>query len=294
MEEKLLFKKWKLADNATLPLNSQYEIYRSLKDKIHHTQKRTSTLTNILYYVAALVAGIIITSVAYNYLYQAKEPQKEYVVYAEKGQRANIILPDGTNVSLNSDTEIHYFSDYGDQERRIHLNGEAYFDVAKDSLHRFIISTNKMEIEALGTKFNVKSYEEEDLIIATLLEGRIKATVGEKSLELNPNESIVYNRRKNTLIKRYDNQPDHELTWMKNELTFKAERLGDIAILLNRMYNTTIIFESEKIKDYRFDGVIKNKSLENILELIGLTSPITHESKGDTIILKEKANTNKY
>jgi len=76
--------------------------------------------------------------------------------------------------------------------------------------------------------------------------------------------------------------------WRDNELAFKGETLYDIAIRLNRIYNVQVEFKSEKIKQYRFSGVIKNNSLDNVIEIISLTAPILYEAKEDTIILSEK------
>lgn len=80
---------------------------------------------------------------------------------AEKGQRASVMLPDGTKVWLNSHTQISYNSNYGMKDRVVALAGEAYFEVAKDKDHRFIVKTGDMEVEALGTSFNVKAYKED-------------------------------------------------------------------------------------------------------------------------------------
>lgn len=115
----------------------------------------------------------------------------DYVVLADNGQRASVVLPDGTKVWLNSHTKLNYKSDYGVKERSVSLSGEAYFEVSKDTLRRFLVNAGDMEVEALGTAFNVKAYEEDDEVVTTLFEGSVRTAVGKEFVILSPDESAV-------------------------------------------------------------------------------------------------------
>ena len=120
---------------------------------------------------AAVVALCVSIGISVHYFRQVNQmSQQTFVVSAEKGQRSNVVLPDGTKVWLNSDTEIKYSGEYGKKDRQISLSGEAYFEVAKDPKHRFIVQAGEMLVEALGTAFNVKAYEEDDELTASLFE----------------------------------------------------------------------------------------------------------------------------
>lgn len=239
-------------------------------------------------YAAAILLCVIVGITSHLYTRQSMTEMKEYRVEAEKGQRANVTLPDGTKVWLNSHTQIVYTNHYGVKDRVVDLRGEAYFEVAKDKERRFIVKAAGLDVEALGTTFNVKAYQEDDDVIATLFSGSVRATGGKHSVILSPAQQVAFSRENETLVVDNPENIGYSSMWRDNELAFEGETLNEIAIRLNRLYNVQIEFKSEKIKQYRFSGVIKNNSLDNVFEIISLTSPILYESVGDTIILSER------
>ena len=291
--------RWIEASEDELPAEIQGRMYLRIKERMleiensHREEERKifklrSSFSRFLPYVATILLCIGISFSSYLYTQKDLPITSEYMVSAEKGQRASVTLPDGTKVWLNSHTVLRYKSDYGVKERNVFLNGEAYFEVSKDKEHRFVVDAGEMEVEALGTSFNVKAYREDKSIVATLYNGSIQATGGEHSIILLPDQQVLFNRENRQLkVERPDNIA-YSRMWRDNELAFKGETLYDIAMRLNRIYNVQIEFKSEKIKQYRFSGIIKNNSLDNVIEIISLTAPILYEAKEDTIILSEK------
>lgn len=170
------------------------------------------------------------------------------------------------------------------------LGWRGLFEVAKDSLNRFVVQAGDLAVEALGTSFNVKAYEEDNQAVVTLFQGKVKTSVGRDEAFLLPDQAVTYLKNKGQLKKSTLNDAYRACLWRNNELAFNDEALSEIAVLLNRMYNIQVVFKSEKVKALRFTGVITNNSLDNIIELISLTSPIIYTSKGDTIIIDEKSN----
>lgn len=292
--------RWIETSDEELPAEIQGRMFLRIKERMHEIEKsnedrkitpikQRSYFMRFLPYAATILLCIGIAFSSYLYTRKDLPVANEYIVSAEKGQRASITLPDGTRVWLNSHTELRYKSDYGIKERNVSLNGEAYFEVSKDKEHRFIVKAGEMEVEALGTSFNVKAYDEDPNFVATLFEGSIKAGTGEdNTVILTPDQHVSLNRQSKSLTVGTSDNVAYARMWRNNELAFEKEKLDDIAILLNRMYNVQLEFKSEKIKHYRFSGVIKNNSLDNVIEIISLTAPITYESHGDTIILDEK------
>ena len=284
--------RWIEASEDELPAEIQGRMYLRIKERMleiensHREEERKifklrSSFSRFLPYVATILLCIGISFSSYLYTQKDLPITSEYIVSAEKGQRASVTLPDGTKVWLNSHTVLRYKSDYGVKERNVFLNGEAYFEVSKDKEHRFVVDAGEMEVEALGTS-------EDKSIVATLYNGSIQATGGEHSIILLPDQQVLFNRENRQLkVERPDNIA-YSRMWRDNELAFKGETLYDIAMRLNRIYNVQIEFKSEKIKQYRFSGVIKNNSLDNVIEIISLTAPILYEAKEDTIILSEK------
>lgn len=254
-------------------------------------QKRTMQIRRLFQYAAIIL--LIIGSGVGGHLYTVPptEPSvtdKNYLVQTGKGQRANITLPDGTVVWLNSYTQLHYNANYGTTQRIVSLTGEAYFEVAKDKEKPFIVETEGMNVEALGTTFNVKAYREDSQIVTTLFSGSVRVSSDRDNVILSPDENATFERNSGKLIMHKLDNSSYAKMWRNNDLVFNGETLEEIAVLLNRMYNVQIVFKSEHIKKYRFSGVICNNSLDNVIELISLTSPITYETRGDTIILDNR------
>lgn len=291
--------RWKEVSGKKLSAEMQGQMFYRIKNRIAETEaEKNSTKLKVLSrkisfrqwwsYVAVVFLCASLGIGSYLLHNEMKKDPREYIVSADKGQRANLTLPDGTKVWLNSHTRIIYDGDYGKNERSIFLSGEAYFEVAKDKEHRFVVKTDDLEVEALGTTFNVKAYDEDTELIATLFEGSIRATTQSECILLSGEQCVHYNRQQRKLAIGDSTNVRYARMWRDNALAFNGETLSEIAVLLNRIYDVNIQFVSEEIKDYKFYGVIKNNSLENVIELISLTVPIIYEIQQDTIVLSKE------
>ena len=260
--------------------------------KVAGMEKKSRPFYRTVLLEAIKIAAVFAITVASGtYFYKSeicKIGEAMNTITVPAGQRANLTLPDGTNVWLNARSEMRYPAVFTGNKREITLDGEAYFEVAKDSLNRFVVQAGDLAVEALGTSFNVKAYEEDNQAVVTLFQGKVKTSVGRDEAFLLPDQAVTYLKNKGQLKKSTLNDAYRACLWRNNELAFNDEALSEIAVLLNRMYNIQVVFKSEKVKALRFTGVITNNSLDNIIELISLTSPIIYTSKGDTIIIDEK------
>lgn len=291
---------WAKASGQELSAETQGRMFHQIKTRMkaleeaggkaeERTLPRKKNAPRWLSYAAAVLLCVGLGTGSNLLMRHISRPApKDYIVSADKGQRASLTLPDGTKVWLNSHSKLSYNTEYGTEERIVNLSGEAYFEVAKDKEHRFVVKTGEMEVEALGTTFNVKAYNEDSDFVATLFEGSIRAGTMDSSIVLTPNQHVSLDRRNKSLTVGLSENASYAKMWRNNELAFESEKLENIAVFLNRMYNVQVVFKSEKIKRYRFSGVIKNNSLDNVIEIISLTAPITYESTGDTIVLGEK------
>lgn len=290
--------KWEETSDQKLSMEVQQQMLAEIKKRMHDldTERKREVRLPLsavrqrhwLSYVAAILICVCMGIGSYLYVDRRIGTPHEYVVFADKGQRASLILPDGTKVWLNSHTKVKYGNDYGIEERIVSLTGEAYFEVAKDKEHRFVVRTEQVDVEAVGTSFNVKAYQEDRKITTSLFSGKVKVMADSNCVFLSQGEQALFDKKSGLLSVSTSENIRYADMWRNNELAFKGETLHDIAVLLNRMYSVEILFESDYIQDYRFSGVIKNNSLDNIFELISLTAPIEYRSKGNTIILSFK------
>jgi len=282
--------RWEKASGLNMAPETEKRIFRALGKRIGGEVRRLDTGVWWRYAAAVFIGAVIAISALFSLRRPAAETPVagEFTVFSAKGQRANITLPDGTQVWLNSHTKITCPRDYGQKERRLSLEGEAYFEVAKDSTRRFLVNAGEMTVEALGTSFNVKAYNEDKDIVATLFTGSVQVNANGKRITLAPEQYALFNRKSGRLDAKTAENATYAALWRDNELVFDRTTLDEIAVLFDRMYNVTVLFQSEKVRRYRFSGVIKNNSLDNVFEIISLSKPITYEYKGDTIVLGER------
>lgn len=209
-----------------------------------------------------------------------------------RGGQFFVKLSDGTQVWLNSESQLKYPVSFIDGElRQVELiYGEAYFDVSPSTKHngsKFKILTNVQEIEVLGTEFNIKAYQDESLIYTTLVEGKVSVKNHNKTELLKPNQQSIIDISSNIIdIKEVD--VNNEISWIYGEFIFYNKPLKDIMKVLSRWYDVTIIFQNKSFESVEFNGELgRDQKIEGILELIKQTNIINgYEINNNTIILK--------
>lgn len=284
---------WKESPDE-MPRDVQERMYRRLSRELDEKKTKTILLRSRFSWKVwqqIAVACIIIVLGLVNYRMSDKQKQlstQNFMVLAEKGQRAFITLPDSTKVWLNSDTKISYPADYGLKERNVTLVGEAYFEVAKNPDKRFIVEAKGMQVEALGTSFNVNAYQNDNKIIASLFSGSVRVSYDRHVAILEPHESIRVDLLNRSFSRYKDESMQNIALWRKNEITFDGESLEEITHIMSRLYNTTICIEDESLKKVCYIGTIRNNNLENFIDIISLTTPVVYENKGDTVFLRKR------
>ncbi len=238
---------------------------------------------------AALVIGVFI-GIAANSLMQ-KDPQPVYyTAFSPKGSVSEMQLPDGTTIMLNSDSRIKYSINGEDGNREVFLEGEAWFDVAKQDGKPFIVQTPYYVVNVLGTKFNVKAYSDDDEVVTTLEEGSIKIGSTKKlnlkeEVQLKPGEQLSYTKSSKELTLKKVNT-EWYTSWKENKLILVNMSLKDFVIILERKYGVDIELKDEQILGLHVDCTIKNESIFEILNLLKRTLPLDYEVIGQKIVVK--------
>ena len=235
----------------------------------------------------AIAAGICLAAILGYTAAEYGHRQQTFEVIADRGQKSSVTLPDGTAVTLNSASRITWRSDYNRKNRTVGLEGEAYFEVAKNEKVPFTVRTDKMDITALGTEFDVKAYEEDRHVTATLLKGSIRADFGGQSEILVPDQYIVVDKTTGESEVVTAENPEYLVPWKNDELLFAGETLEEIALVLERMYDMEVVFMDETAKAFSYTGLIRNSSLHNVLELISGTSPVRYTISGNVIAFSD-------
>ena len=278
--------KWDLAsdeisEELSLRIKSQLLKKIGQNDRRHGRLRLMPRMKRLVYASAAAIV-MALTLLTGWYIAQCYSLDVIETI-TEAGQKSNIILPDGSRVWLNSDSKVSYNSGFNLKNRNISLQGEAFFEVASGHDIPFVVQAQNVSVTAIGTKFNIKAYNEDNTITTTLVEGKVMAETSGQTMMLMPNQEAVYDKSSG-MISKSDLQDDaHAVPWMQNAILFQNHSLEEIAVILERMYNVTVVFDDDMVGRYSFTGLIRNNSLTNILELISGTSPVNYSMTTDTI-----------
>ena len=208
-----------------------------------------------------------------NVLYQA-----ETKIEVPLGQMSKVRLPDGSTVYLNSGTTLLYSGNFNTGKRVVTLEGEAFFDVAKDRAHPFFIQTQALNFKVYGTSFNIQAYPEDREINATLVEGSL-GILKKNGIELTrliPGENANFRQSDRKLVIHKTNL-DIYTSWKDGLVVFRNEKLKDIARKIERWYNVEIVIKKAQLGEETYMGTImKNKPIDQILEVLSLTSSLKY------------------
>lgn len=206
---------------------------------------------------------------------------KLLTVKAPFGGRLNFELPDGSQVWLNSGTEIKYPAYFENNKREVNIQGEAYFKIKKSDTP-FIVSNDGPPIKVYGTEFNVNAYEENDHIIVALASGKISLKMNNEEVFLSPNEISSFNKKNNKLtIQKSD--IERFSCWREGKYIFRDTSLSSIIKTLQRHFNVKIEITDPEIADYIYNATIKEESFEQILDLLSLSAPIKYQYKRQSL-----------
>jgi ferric-dicitrate binding protein FerR (iron transport regulator) len=259
-------------------LNRVHHILR--KKEILKMQKPSQKFKRIYMKAAAvlLLPLLISGGLVYRYLgNQGKAIIDQQVVskiYAPLGARVSFNLPDGTTGMLNSDSYLSYSLPFT-SNRRVKLEGEAWFEVNRDENHPFEISTGNSTVKVLGTSFNVSAYQAENYVEVVLQKGKVefrKGTDNENIIML-PSERLVF---QDGNISKSVVDPAKYSGWTEGNLVFKADLMADVVRRIERWYNVKIELADHELEKYSFRATFQDDSLEDVLRFLSMTSPISY------------------
>lgn len=221
----------------------------------------------------------------------SKEPEISWLkVEVPTGQITQLTLSDSSKIWLNSESTFRYPSDFS-KERRVVLSGEAYFEITEDKESPFTVETDCVDVQVLGTRFNVSAYEEDSAFHTVLLEGKVALndkTSGKPRSVLYPGDQAMLNRNNNRLnVYNLGKGQNKAIGWMDGRYEFQDEPLGQILNVASRWYDVEFVVKDKELRDTRFTGVMKRDSPPNqLLKLIRETEDVHIRKSGDKIILR--------
>ena len=207
-------------------------------------------------------------------------------IVTQPGTKTHLFLPDSTEVWLNASSSLKFPSVFVGNERRINLDGEAIFKVFKNKKKPFIVGTSSMEVEAVGTVFNVSAYSGDLKFSTTLAEGKVKITdklQPKEIMYIEPGSQLNYNTQEKT-YKAENVHVQDVIAWRDGVLIFNETPFYEVAAKLGRWFNADIKINDPSITNYRFTGTFTSESLDQVMELLTLSTPIAYSSSKRKIL----------
>lgn len=205
-------------------------------------------------------------------------------VYTPRGGEYSLLLSDGTRVWLNAETELRFPVAFVGGSRVVELKGEAYFEVAKDTMKPFFVKTSEMAIRVLGTSFNVKAYENE-AEQTTLITGSVEAIKGKLKQKIVPGDQLIL---KGDAFKVRQVDVNTFTAWKDQRFVFDDEILDGIIRKLERWYDVQFFIRNASVRELRFTGNLpKYENLDKVLKKLELATHIHFVQKGRTVVVEE-------
>ena len=254
------------------------------------TEKKSRPFYRTVLFEAIKIAAVFAIAIACGTYFYKSEIKKigeaMNTITVPAGQRANLTLPDGTNVWLNARSEMRYPAAFTGNKREITLDGEAYFEVTHKDDKPFVVRTNKCNVEVLGTKFNVEAYSDSEDFCTSLMEGSVRVSEKEnpsESLILTPNHqvSLVNGHLQSKPIADFD-----PFRWKEGLICFKNMNFKELMSRFEKCYGIHIIIENPQLADYICSGKFRiSDGIDKALRILQKDAKYTFERNKDESVV---------
>lgn len=300
---KLLQQFWQQHDAVAQP--AVEESLHNLLDKLELTPTTMTAapkvirLKRIWRTVAAAVILLTMGSIAYWYFNSQQKPAGAIadllVKHNTRGTKSIIELTDGSKIWLNADSKLQYPEVFTGNTREVYLNGEAFFEIAKNATRPFIIHLANGTVRVLGTSFNIRAYDNEKTVETSVATGKVafipKMQHHKKTVDtflITSNNKVLYTLEE----ERVDVVPTlaaEDKAWTEGRLIFKALTLEEIAIELERNFGKKVTFVDDAVKDYRLTGSFQNNSLDEIMYYLTQTKDFYYKITNSELLISSEA-----
>jgi len=273
-----LDQEWSLLQEKMAPVWDKTEYRSAIRER-----SATSRFLFYTYRVAAvLIAGVLF---AFAWVYGTRLVGTEWIAAEEVP--VEVVLEDGSRVSVNSDSRIGIARRFTSSERKVYLKGEAWFDISRDTLRPFLVDAGGALVKVLGTRFNVNAYLGEGKVEVTVQTGMVALTPKQNEKEqivLRAGNSGTYDQKNKELVLIQEADPNN-ISWKTRELYFDQTPLGEAVELVSKVYHTRIEISNPDLATCPITVTFKNQTLESVLHVLGTTLDLEMTRSGEVIRL---------
>ncbi|WP_370408762.1 FecR family protein [Tenacibaculum dicentrarchi] len=272
-------------ENSSVP-KADIAINKAVFFKKIESREKKNNFKKLFFKYAAAAIIVLSTSFFTYFITQSKE----IYIATTYGEQKEVTLSDGSVVWLNASSKISYKEN---SPRTIRLEGEAFFEVAKDKKHPFTVETSdNVIVKALGTSFNIKSYNENDYYETVLFTGKVAVNIADSEKDniiMSPNDKIRILKENKQVLKSVIKNKMNTISWREGKIQFKNKTFKEIATDFKNQYNLKFHFENEKVSNIKFTGTFKKTMpIGEVLEILKITKPFEYyfNTQKNTWIIK--------
>ena len=280
--------------SAKLTPDSSGADFDSLMKKIPQKKKSVFTVKKLYRFAAMILFPVLLAVCAWlvrEHYFQIIDPFYTEIIAPPK-HNSQVVLADGTQVWLSPESKLVYSQFYGQENRKVKLIGEGYFEVARDEENPFYVETYGLNVRVLGTSFNVEAYLEDNIIRTTLVRGSVQVESEEfqNEIVLTPGDRLSVNVEENKVYVEKVNTEIYRLV-KDGLLIFKRNNLNEVCRKLERWFMIPIEYDGKGNQNLLFTAKFEDESIERILKIVSETIPINYQIRQDKIIIKYKNGT---
>lgn len=269
----------------SMEADRKQEIHQRLRLRIN--PPKTSIRWSRIVAAVAMIAVLSVTAWNFSLLRELKNENASFLAEVPAGDKVQLTLPDKSSVKLNSESSLSYT--YVNGKRIVRLEGEGYFQVSKDAKHPFIVQVGDLNIEVLGTCFNVHSYKENNFVETSLIEGSVRlydSVSPSESFVLKPFQKAVYSKNSRKIC-FHDTDNIKETAWMQDQLVFESEKLSSVLYKIERWYGVHINLLCPEIANDPITGSFKDEQLLYVMEALKYQYGINYEITGNNVTINK-------
>lgn len=270
--------KWEFTDSTDVEIsfdNLKLKLleYEDSKKPVFPIFERIKNLSHYYQRIAAVLFIPLLLSISIYLFNFLQDDENYYTAYAPLGQKAKVELPDGSTVWLNSGSNIKYSSSFNKKHRNVELNGEAFFDVEKNTGKPFFVLTPYLDVKVTGTRFNVNAYEDEPFVETSLIEGKVEVMLRneDKSFQITPGNLLAYSKSSKEVSSKIFNE-EATIGWKENRLIFINDDFDKLTRKIEKWYDIEVICDLDDFKDNRLTvRLLEGEQLDRLLQIIEST-----------------------
>jgi len=275
-------------------------VLNQLKQKITAQKPAVNFRIRVQRFYTRVAAILLLPLILYSiystfFISQPSEMAAAIEIVSPHGARTKFQLPDGTQGWLNSGSSLKYASNFL-TKRKIDLVGEAWFEVAHNEKRPFVVHTKVLDVQVLGTKFNVTAFPDENVTEVVLQEGKVKVNgfKGVYTVDVKPDQKFTYNNSlQSGAIQEV--KASQFSVWKDGMLVFRNEPLSEVLKRVSRWYNVDIVLNDPELENFRYRATFQEEQVEEVIRLISLTVPIEYSFNnreiGDDGVFKKRTIT---